>query len=131
MAGFTKLFSGITESSIWVQPDHILRVWIAMLARADSDGVVDGSVPGFANLARVSVENMREAVEVLAGPDPDSRDPANEGRRIEPFPGGWKVLNYVRYRERTQGREGSRAPYYREYRRKQREKMFREQGEEG
>lgn len=127
MAGFTKLFSGITESSIWVQPHHVLRVWIGMLARADHDGNVEGSIPGFASLCRVEVEEMREAVEVLSAPDPDSRDPENEGRRIKAFNGGWEVLNYRKYREQAQAREGSRAPYFRDYRRRKREEVFREE----
>lgn len=139
MAGFTKLFSGITESSIWVQSDKVLRVWIAMLARADANGTVEGSIPGFANLCMMSADDMREVVAILSGPDPDSRDPDHEGRRIEAFNGGWMVLNYLKYREKTQGREGSRAPYMRAYRQKKREEAFqdeaggyeREPGEEG
>jgi hypothetical protein len=115
--GFTKLFSSIVTSSVWVEDDKTLRVWIAMLALSDSDGIVEGSVPGFANLCRVSVDEMRRALEVLSSPDPDSRTPDNDGRRIEAILGGWQILNYTLYRERGQAKDGSRAPYYRAYRR--------------
>ena len=131
MAGFAKLFSSITESSVWVQPDYVLRVWIAMLARADSDGIVEGSIPGFANLCRMSIEQMEESIGILSAPDPYSRCKDHEGRRIEAFDGGWLVLNYAKYRQQAQAKEGSRAPYYRKYRLKKREEHFRDYDGEG
>jgi hypothetical protein len=126
MAGFAKLFASITESSVWVEPDFVLRVWIAMLARSDADGIVEGSIPGFASLCRVPIEQMEEAIKRLSGPDPYSRSKEHEGRRIECFDGGWRVLNYPKYRAQGQAKEGSRAPYYREYRRRKREQDFQD-----
>ena len=99
MAGYTKLFSSIVTSTIWCEDAPTRIVWIAMLAMADSEGRVEGAIPGFANLARVSIEEMRKAVEVLSAPDPDSRTPDNEGRRIVAVPGGWVILNYRAYRD--------------------------------
>lgn len=131
MAGFAKLFSSIVTSSVWCEDNATLRVWIAMLATADAEGVVEGSVPGFANLARVSVEEMRAAIQRLSSPDPESRTPDHGGRRIEVIEGGWLVLNYAKYRQQAQAKEGSRAPYYREYRKRKREEAFREPGEDG
>jgi hypothetical protein len=116
--GWTKLFASLVTSSVWCEDDATVRVWIAMLATADSEGLVEGSVPGFANLARVSVDQMRAAIARLSGPDPDSRTPDHEGRRIEAAPGGWRILNYHSYRDRPQAKEGSRAPYMRAYRQK-------------
>jgi len=114
--GFTKLFSTITESSVWCEDDQTFRVWIAMLARADHEGVVNASAPGFANLCRMSLEEFQRAEAILLGPDQHSRTPDNEGRRIERIQGGWLVLNYVRYREQAQ--ESGRAPYMRDYRKR-------------
>jgi len=137
MAGFAKLFSSITESTVWGEPHHVVRVWIAMLAKCDADGIVDGSLPGFAHLCRVNLTEMNDAIERLSAPDPHSRTKDHEGRRIQSFAGGWRVLNYTKYREQGQAKEGSRAPYYREYRRRQREAIFeagdrdREPGEDG
>jgi hypothetical protein len=133
--GFAKLFSSITESTVWSEPHYVVRVWIAMLARSDADGVVEGSVPGFAHLCHVTVEEMSDAIQRLSAPDPHSRTKDHEGRRIESFDGGWQILNYAKYRSQAQAKEGSRAPYYRKYRKDQREKLFagreREPGEEG
>lgn len=98
--GYTKLFSSIVHSTVWREPDHVRLVWITMLALANRRGHVSASVPGLADAARVSVERCREALSILASPDPDSRTPDHEGRRIETVPGGWAILNHALYRER-------------------------------
>lgn len=96
---FTKLFSSITESTVWCEPDGTRLVWIAMLAMADRHGRVWASVPGLANRARVSLEATEAALNTFLSPDPHSRTPDNEGRRIEPIDGGWRLLNHEKYRE--------------------------------
>lgn len=113
MRGFTKLFASITESSIWGEDDKTLRVWICFLARCDNEGIVEGSIPGLAHLCRMSIEDFKAAVTKLESPDPYSRTPDHEGRRVEPIQGGWRVLNYLSYRDKGQAKEGSRAPYMR------------------
>lgn len=118
MAGYTKLFSSIVTSSVWCQDNSTLRVWIAMLAMKDTKGEVEGSIPGFANLARVTQDEMRKAIEILSSPDPDSRTQDCEGRRIEIIPGGWRVINHDLYRNKGQSQDGSRAPYMRNYRKR-------------
>lgn len=95
---FTKLFSSITESTIWVENNETRIVWIAMLAMADRRGRVWGSVPGLANRARVSVEGCRKAIALFLSPDPDSRTKVAEGRRIEEIDGGWRLINHEKYR---------------------------------
>lgn len=127
--GWTKLFASIVTSSVWMEDDKVVRVWVAMMALCDIEGVVEGSVPGFANLARVTVSEMEHAVEVLSTPDRHSRTPDNEGRRIEIIPGGWRVLNYPIYRDRGQDKEGSFAPYQRSYRQKRKEEREKEERE--
>lgn len=139
MAGFTKLFSSLVTSSVWCEDNVTLRVWIGLLACSDAEGVVEGSVPGFANVCRVTPDELRAALKKLAAPDPESRTPDNEGRRIERIEGGWLILNYAKYRKQAQAKEGSRAPYYRAYRARLRAEAFtedqnreeREPGEEG
>ena len=96
---FTKLFSSITESTIWVAPDAHRLCWITMLAMADRKGRVWGSVPGLANRARISVDDARAALESFLSPDPDSRTQDHECRRIEVIDGGWRLLNHQKYRE--------------------------------
>ena len=121
MAGYSKLFSSIVTSSIWSEDDKTLRVWFAMLALTDARGNVEGSVPGFAHVARVTIPEMEHAIERLSSPDPYSRTPDNEGRRVEVVPGGWVILNYCAYRERCQSKDGSRAAYERNRRHQSKE----------
>lgn len=96
---FVKLFSTITESTVWCEPDRTRLVWICMLAMADAQGKVWGSIPGLANRARVPVDDCREAIACFLRPDRYSRSKEHEGRRIEEIDGGWQLLNYIRYRE--------------------------------
>jgi len=95
---FTKLFASITESTVWMQPDHVRLVWITMLAMADRQGRVMASIPGLAHRARVETEQCRQAIDILMAPDPDSRTKDFEGRRIEEIDGGWRLLNHEKYR---------------------------------
>jgi hypothetical protein len=95
---FTKLFSSITESTVWCEPDHTRLVWICMLAMADRVGRVWGSIPGLANRARVPVDAAEQAINTFLGPDKYSRTTENDGRRIEVIQGGWRLLNYLHYR---------------------------------
>lgn len=120
MSGWTKLFSSIVTSSIWSESHATRVVWVTMLSQADADGIVQGSVPGFARIANVTVDEMRTAVEKLSAPDQDSSTPDHEGRRIESIGCGWKILNYRAYRDRGQAKEGSKAPAMRAYRARQR-----------
>lgn len=99
-AGYTKLFSSILASTVWDTPPAVTKVWITMMAMADRDGVVEASVPGLAHLARVPRKVVDEALRIFLSPDPDSRTPDYEGRRIEAVPGGWRLLNHAEYRER-------------------------------
>lgn len=113
MAGYAKVFDSLLTSSLWCHEHYVIRIWIAMLARCDSRGVVGGSIPGFASLCRVTRGEMEQALEVLLSPDPDSRTPDHEGRRLEVVPGGWRILNYKAYRDKGQDKEGSKAPFMR------------------
>ena len=119
---FTKLFSSITESTIWCEPDTTRLAWITMLAMADSKGRVWASIPGLANRARISVDAARSAIAAFLAPDPDSRTPEHEGRRIEPIDGGWRLLNHEKYRSirDEESAKESKRKYIRERRERER-----------
>ena len=105
MSGFTKLFNSILASTIWREDSSTRLVWITMLAMADRRGVVEASVPGLADFARVPVQECRAALERLAAPDPDSRSQTREGRRIETIQGGWLLINFAEYRNKLSADE--------------------------
>jgi hypothetical protein len=95
---YTKLLSSITASTIWMEPNPTRITWITMLAMCDQNGHVFASVPGLAHIARVSLEECVAALECFLAPDPYSRSSDNEGRRIEPVDGGWRLLNHATVR---------------------------------
>lgn len=99
MSGFTKLFSTIVHSTIWRADMPTKVVWVTMLALADRNGHVLASVPGLADASRVTLDDCVAALKVLSEPDPWSRTKAFDGRRIEEIDGGWRLLNYQKYRE--------------------------------
>ncbi len=105
MIGYTKLFSTIVTSTVWQEDSDTKVVWVTMLALADSEGRVDATVPGLANIARVSVANTRRAIQKFLNPDPDSRTKDFDGRRIEEIPGGWRLLNHAKYRQKMNADE--------------------------
>lgn len=98
--GYTKLFQSILASTIWSADDKTRLVWITLMAMADQNGVAEGSIPGLATFARVSLEDCERALRELESPDPYSRTKAFEGRRIETIEGGWRLVNHRKYREK-------------------------------
>lgn len=97
---YNKLFTKILDSSIWMEDNATRIVWLTMLAAMNEDGMCQfASIRNLAYRARVTDEEAKNAVERLEGPDADSSDPENEGKRVERVPGGWIVLNAGKYRE--------------------------------
>lgn len=94
---YTKLFSSITESTIWGEPAGTRLVWITMLAKCNRKGEFFGAIPGLARLANVTLAECESALETLLAPDRWSRTPDFEGRRIEAIDGGWRILNHAKF----------------------------------
>lgn len=98
MPSYAKLFSSIVHSTVWREPNHVRIVWVTMLALANKHGLVEASVPGLADAARVSLDECKAALAALEAPDPYSRTQDYDGRRIAESDGGWLLLNYSKYR---------------------------------
>jgi|TARA_R100000306_G_scaffold43695_1_gene42010 hypothetical protein len=101
MSNYTKLFHSINTSTIWRAPNPTRILWITMLTLTTKSGTVEGSVPGLADIARITLDECVAALAELSAPDEWSRTTAHEGRRIEAIPGGWAILNFEDYRNRT------------------------------
>jgi hypothetical protein len=99
MSGYTKLFQSLLDSTIWQESNETRLLWITMLAMADKSGEVQASIPGLAKRAGISLADAESGLQTLLSPDPYSRTPDNEGRRIAPVDGGWILLNHAKYRE--------------------------------
>lgn len=100
---YTLISSSLLDSTIWRESNPTKIVWITMLLMAAPDGIVEASIPGLAARAGVSIDDCEAALEVLMAPDFYSRNMKNEGRRISEVEGGWNILNYEIYRNRTHG----------------------------
>jgi len=96
--GFAKLDSGITRSSIWSESLATRILWVTMLAEKDENGYVEASRGGLIRLANISPAEFDASIKILESPDPDSKTPDNDGRRVAKIDGGWVVLNSEKYR---------------------------------
>lgn len=97
---YNKLYSTMLSSSIWLEPNHVRVVWVTLMADMDRDGFAHFSAMRNLTLrANVTDDECADAIRVLESPDPNSADPEDGGRRIERVPGGWLVLNAVKYRD--------------------------------
>lgn len=105
VSGYTKLFSSILMSSIWEESTETRLVWVTLLALADQNGHVDGTVKSLARVSRVSLEECQKALDCLLGPDPLDRSGVAEGRRIVPEQGGWRLVNHAAYRAKMSADE--------------------------
>ena len=123
MTGYTKLFASIVDSTIWRESKEIKIVWITMLAKANRAGIVEASVPGLADAARVTISECEEALRKLESPDIYSRTKEYEGRRIKTIDGGWLILNHAKYRAKMNADE--RREYLAEKKRQERENAKR------
>ncbi len=71
-----------------------------MLALSNKDGVISSSIPGLADMARVSIDDCEKALTEFMSPDTYSRTPDYDGRRIEVLDGvGWRLFNHAKYRD--------------------------------
>ncbi|TMN18485.1 hypothetical protein [Pseudoxanthomonas sp. X-1] len=117
---YTKLFRSIAASTIVSEPLATRWLWVTLLSQADKGGNVYGSIPGLARLANISLQEVEQALQCLMSPDPYSRTPDNEGRRLAPIDGGWRLLNHAKYAAIRDKAE--RADYKREWDRANRSK---------
>lgn len=121
---YTKLFSSITESTVWGEPYATRIVWVAMLAMADAKGNVYGAVPGLARRANVTLQEVEAALESFRNPDPYSRTKEADGRRVEDIDGGWRLINHGKYGAIRDAEE--RREYKREWDRQNRSKTAKQ-----
>jgi hypothetical protein len=117
--GFTKLDDGLIFSSILAEDDAVFKVWVLILSRTDGDGVARISPAFLASVTRKADDEVERCLRVLESPDARSRSLNDDGRRIVRVDGGYKVLNYLKYRQRAD-QEDVRA-YERERKARQRE----------
>jgi hypothetical protein len=97
---YTPIFSKIVDSSLWSEPDYVVKVFLTMLAKKDKDFVVRGNAYNISQWAKKTEEETIKALKILAAPDTQriEKQPF-EGRRIEKVEDGWLLLNGRHYQE--------------------------------
>ena len=106
--GFTKLDSGIIDSSIWDEPSDVMKVFVAFWTKSDPEGIVNATFNAMyraANLCDLNknplpVHDFETALNVLLQPDKSSRSKDHDGRRIvRTEESKWLIVNYKKYRD--------------------------------
>ena len=94
---FTSLYQGTLRGN-----SHCILVFTNLLAHADRDGIVDIHPRAIAEEVGLTREQVQAAIDELEAPDPESRSPDEQGRRITRVDAhrawGWLVVNYAKYR---------------------------------
>jgi len=99
--GFTKLDQGIVASSIMEEPPETFKVFITLLAVCGADGIAPVSPTYLESVCRLSEAAVARAIKRLSFPDPKSRTMTDQGRRIRRVDGGFRIINYEKFREWT------------------------------
>ena len=106
-------------------PWQALVTFQQMVILADEQGVVDMTPEAISRRTTITIEIIKEGIQALEQPDPDSRTPDLEGRRLERLGDqrewGWRVVNYLHYRAIRTADE--RRDYMRNYQRARRAKV--------
>ena len=97
---YVKLDCNILDSTLWVENSDTRVVFITMLAMSDQEGICLSTAPGIARRSNISIANVRKALSTLEAPDEDSRSINDNGRRIERIDGGYRIINYLSYRNK-------------------------------
>lgn len=100
MNTFAPLFNRIVDSSLWLEPDHVVKVFLTMMAKKDADMIVRGSAFNISQWAKKSEVETLDALKVLSSPDTKriEKQPF-DGRRIQRVEEGWLILNGKVYRD--------------------------------
>lgn len=98
---FAKIFTQILDSSL-AEDWQARVVFEDLLKLCDINGVVDMTHEAIARRTNVPQDIVKRGIAELEKPDPRSRNPEHEGRRIvrldEHRDWGWLICNYAHYR---------------------------------
>lgn len=115
---FIKAHCELVTSSVWEGPYHQRIAWMALMVTSKTNGISPITEASLYRVANITKEEADDAILAFTSPDPKSRTPDNEGRRIERVSGGFRILNYFQYRDiRTPEQKNA---YMRDYMKKYR-----------
>ena len=98
---YGKIFSVIYDGSL-AEDWRALITFQQLIVLCDADGVVDMTPTAISRRTGIPIEHIKAGLEILEQPDPESRTPDEEGRRICRIDGhnswGWYLVNHAKYR---------------------------------
>jgi hypothetical protein len=96
---YARVFLQILDSSLaenW-QARHVFED----LMKLSDDGIVDMTREAISRRTNIPLDVINAAIAILESPDPDSRDPEEDGRRLlrldEHRDWGWRIVNSPKY----------------------------------
>lgn len=115
---YAKVFGQIYDGTLCTRgPWQALVTFQQLLVLADVEGNVDMTPGAISRRTTIPLDIIEMGLATLIQPDPESRTPTEEGRRIMPLAEGrtwgWRIVNYKHYRDMK--REEDRRQYHREY----------------
>ncbi len=79
---YGKVFTSMFTGSMVGSGPNVFAVWIYAISNMDKDFLVELNPPIIAAILGCSAEEVKSAIEFLLRPDPESRNPAEEGRSL-------------------------------------------------
>jgi len=99
---YTVLDSEFAASTMLKHGPDVVACWMLLLATTDKLGESYMQPSAAASLLRIADERAQVAFQVLLTPDPDSKNPEFEGRRIiRQENGKWLVVSHGKYQARA------------------------------
>lgn len=97
---YGKIFDSMYEGTLYGHWEAIVTLQ-QMLVLCSAEGVVDITPQAMSARTSIPLEIITKGIGILAEPDPYSRTPGDEGRRILLLdahrPWGWVIVNYAKY----------------------------------
>lgn len=97
---YGKIFDSMYEGTLYGQWEAIVT-FQQFIVLCDADGVVDMTPPAISARTSIPLEIITKGIKTLSDPDPYSRTPGADGRRIELIdehrPWGWVIVNHKKY----------------------------------
>lgn len=120
---YGKIFSQMYDGTLATRgPWQALVTFQQLIVLCDQKGIVDMTHEAIARRTTIPLDIVHIGIAALEAPDPDSRTPTHEGRRIlrlsDTRNWGWQIVNYAHYRSLRSLEE--RREYMRQYQRERR-----------
>ncbi len=120
---YGKLFAQMYDGTLGTKgPWQALVTFQQLIILADKKGEVDMTAEAIARRTTIPLKVIQVGIDALEQPDPHSRTPDEDGRRIVKLSDnrdwGWRVVNYDHYRKIRSAEE--RREYMKQYMRERR-----------